>query len=165
MPLTTDLLDCRQSHVNEVSMHFRASLSCRLVSPTSPSASEIISSAKRRTPTQRRAFSGIHRLFSSHARVKKQHAGYRPTYDKVPNGLACRIYGSVEVKKVTANLHVTTLGHGYMSHEHTDHQCTSFACTATDDSDESLTYRPRVLLRPILPRHIPTTRPQPGVYR
>ncbi|CAD6576439.1 MAG: hypothetical protein TREMPRED_001679 [Tremellales sp. Tagirdzhanova-0007] len=33
----------------------------------------------------------------------------------------CRIYGSVDVKKVTANLHVTTLGHGYMSFEHTDH--------------------------------------------
>ena len=27
------------------------------------------------------------------------------------------------MKKVTANLHVTTLGHGYMSWEHTDHKC------------------------------------------
>lgn len=30
------------------------------------------------------------------------------------------------MKKVTANLHVTTLGHGYMSWEHTDHKCESF---------------------------------------
>ncbi|POY76457.1 hypothetical protein BMF94_0658 [Rhodotorula taiwanensis] len=37
------------------------------------------------------------------------------------NGPACRIYGSMEVKKVTGNLHITTLGHGYMSWEHTDH--------------------------------------------
>ncbi|GAA5868897.1 hypothetical protein JCM16303_000298 [Sporobolomyces ruberrimus] len=39
----------------------------------------------------------------------------------IENGPACRIYGSMEVKKVTGNLHVTTLGHGYMSWEHTDH--------------------------------------------
>ncbi|GEM12755.1 endoplasmic reticulum-Golgi intermediate compartment protein 3 [Rhodotorula toruloides] len=31
------------------------------------------------------------------------------------------IYGSMEVKKVTGNLHITTLGHGYLSWEHTDH--------------------------------------------
>ena len=36
-------------------------------------------------------------------------------------GPACRIYGSVGVKRVTGNLHVTTLGHGYMSWEHTGH--------------------------------------------
>lgn len=67
--------------------------------------------------------SGIGRLFTRREkrRVKKQHASYRPTYHKVDNGPACRIYGSVEVKKVTANLHITTLGHGYMSYEHTDH--------------------------------------------
>ncbi|WVN87563.1 uncharacterized protein L203_102746 [Cryptococcus depauperatus CBS 7841] len=45
----------------------------------------------------------------------------KPTYEKVDDGPACRIYGSVQVKKVTANLHITTLGHGYMSFEHTDH--------------------------------------------
>jgi hypothetical protein len=96
----------------------------RLVSPTNPSASEIISSAKRRTPNQKKAFGGIRRLFTPREKrkIKKQQAAYRPTYDKVDNGPACRIYGSVEVKKVTANLHITTLGHGYMSHEHTDHQ-------------------------------------------
>nr|ASF90192.1 hypothetical protein SPAR05704 [Bartheletia paradoxa] len=35
---------------------------------------------------------------------------------------ACRIYGSMDVKKVTGNMHITTLGHGYMSREHTDHK-------------------------------------------
>ncbi|WVQ80240.1 hypothetical protein IAT38_002345 [Cryptococcus sp. DSM 104549] len=91
-------------------------------SPTSPSASEVISSALRRTPNQKGSFSGIKRLFGPSAgKVKKQHAAYRPTYDKVADGPACRIYGSVEVKKVTANLHITTLGHGYMSFQHTDH--------------------------------------------
>ncbi|GAA5909749.1 Erv41p [Sporobolomyces salmoneus] len=39
----------------------------------------------------------------------------------VENGPACRIFGSMDVKKVTGNLHITTLGHGYMSWEHTDH--------------------------------------------
>ncbi|KAK8864570.1 hypothetical protein IAR55_001820 [Kwoniella newhampshirensis] len=94
--------------------------------PTSPSASEIITSARRRTPNQKRSFSGIRRLFTRNPHSKKTQqqkvgAAYRPTYDKVPDGPACRIYGSVDVKKVTANLHVTTLGHGYMSFEHTDH--------------------------------------------
>jgi hypothetical protein len=99
----------------------------RLVSPTSPSASEIISSAKRRTPNQKRSFAGIRSLFTRREkrRAKKHQSAYRPTYDKVDNGPACRIYGSVEVKKVTANLHITTLGHGYMSFEHTDHTRTS----------------------------------------
>ena len=66
-------------------------------------------------------------------------AEFPPTYNYRPEGGACRIYGSVEVKKVTGNmkplplfelqpiyilsgnLHVTTLGHGYSSQEHTDH--------------------------------------------
>ncbi|KAK1226795.1 hypothetical protein PQX77_010202 [Marasmius sp. AFHP31] len=37
------------------------------------------------------------------------------------DGSSCRVYGYMEVKKVTANLHITTLGHGYASHEHVDH--------------------------------------------
>ncbi|AFR94458.1 endoplasmic reticulum-Golgi intermediate compartment protein 2 [Cryptococcus neoformans var. grubii H99] len=92
-----------------------------------PSASEIISSSRRRTPNQQSSFSGIKRLFgfssssSSNRRTGQGHTAYRPTYDKVEDGPACRIYGSVEVKKVTANLHITTLGHGYMSFQHTDH--------------------------------------------
>lgn len=84
--------------------------------------------SRRKTPHQRRsALAGIRNLFSSSAsksdRQRKINAAaaYRPTYDKVADGPACRIYGSVKVKKVTANLHITTLGHGYMSFEHTDH--------------------------------------------
>ncbi|KIR59695.1 endoplasmic reticulum-Golgi intermediate compartment protein 2 [Cryptococcus bacillisporus CA1873] len=98
-------------------------------SSTTPSASEIISSSRRQTPNQHSSFSGIKRLFSSSSssssssnrRTAQGHTAYRPTYDKVQDGPACRIYGSVQVKKVTANLHVTTLGHGYMSFQHTDH--------------------------------------------
>ncbi|KAF5358862.1 hypothetical protein D9757_012681 [Collybiopsis confluens] len=35
-----------------------------------------------------------------------------PTYDHPAHPSACRVYGTIEVKKVTANLHITTLGHG-----------------------------------------------------
>lgn len=87
---------------------------------TDLSASDVISSARRSTPNQR-AVSGIARLFRR--KPSKKHAAYRQTAVIVPDGPACRIYGSVQVKKVTANLHITTLGHGYMSYEHTDHQC------------------------------------------
>jgi hypothetical protein len=91
------------------------------LSPTSRSASEIIASSRRHTPNQRRTFGGIRRLFSSAPKARKEHSADRPTVPKLEEGPACRIYGSVKVKKVTANLHVTTLGHGYMSFEHTDH--------------------------------------------
>ncbi|TNY17198.1 endoplasmic reticulum vesicle transporter-domain-containing protein [Rhodotorula diobovata] len=46
---------------------------------------------------------------------------FAKTGNVVDDGPACRIYGSMEVKKVTGNLHITTLGHGYLSWEHTDH--------------------------------------------
>jgi len=133
----------------------------RLVSPTAPSAAQIISSSKRHTPTQRRTFLGIQRLFSSGSKkAKNTHASYRPTYDKVVDGSACRIYGSVEVKKVTANLHVTTLGHGYMSYEHTDHHREYALCDLSDlHSDEPIPHRPRVLLRPLLPCYLATFGP------
>jgi len=66
---------------------------------------------------------------------------YKPTYNYVPDGSACRIYGSLAVKRVTgmvprfllpypssmlplANLHITTLGHGYSSNVHVDHSRT-----------------------------------------
>lgn len=91
------------------------------LSPHPSSASDIIAASRRRTPNQRRRLNGIQRLFSLGPKKKRQPA-YRPTTDKQPDGPACRIYGSVRVKKVTANLHITTLGHGYMSFEHTDHQ-------------------------------------------
>lgn len=35
---------------------------------------------------------------------------------------ACRIYGTMVAKKVTANLHITSLGHGYASAVHVEHQ-------------------------------------------
>ena len=88
--------------------------------PTNPSASQVISSARRSTPNQKRSFAGIRRLFSS-SPGRKAHSAYRPTTNKINDGPACRVYGSVAVKKVTGNLHITTLGHGYMSMEHTDH--------------------------------------------
>ncbi|KAH8925821.1 DUF1692-domain-containing protein [Atractiella rhizophila] len=47
---------------------------------------------------------------------------FAATQNPVEDGPACRIYGSIDVKKVTGNLHITTLGHGYLSWEHTDHQ-------------------------------------------
>jgi hypothetical protein len=46
---------------------------------------------------------------------------WKPTYNHVEDGSACRIWGTMFVKRVTANLHVTTLGHGYASYEHVDH--------------------------------------------
>lgn len=46
---------------------------------------------------------------------------FSKTAHVVEDGLACRVYGTVQVKKVTGNLHITTLGHGYLSWEHTDH--------------------------------------------
>ncbi|KDE07699.1 hypothetical protein, variant 2 [Microbotryum lychnidis-dioicae p1A1 Lamole] len=46
---------------------------------------------------------------------------FAKTQHIVEDGPACRIWGHVTVKKVTGNLHITTLGHGYLSWEHTDH--------------------------------------------
>jgi len=48
-------------------------------------------------------------------------ARFAKTTHLVEDGPACRVYGSMQVKKVTGNLHITTLGHGYLSWEHTDH--------------------------------------------
>jgi len=89
------------------------------------SASKIISDSKRATPNQKSSLSGLHALFSSKDNQKRRHVEYRPTHDLREDGPACRIYGSANVKKVTGNLHITTLGHGYMSFEHTDHDGTS----------------------------------------
>ncbi|KAK0494107.1 endoplasmic reticulum vesicle transporter-domain-containing protein [Armillaria luteobubalina] len=47
---------------------------------------------------------------------------FKPTYNYEAHGSACRVWGTLEVKRVTANLHITTLGHGYASHEHVDHK-------------------------------------------
>jgi hypothetical protein len=59
---------------------------------------------------------------------------FRPTYNHVPDGSACRVYGSMQVKKMTANLHITTLGHGYSSHEHTDHKLMNLSHVITEFS-------------------------------
>ncbi|KAM0756368.1 DUF1692-domain-containing protein [Meredithblackwellia eburnea MCA 4105] len=53
--------------------------------------------------------------------TSKKNRVFPKTAHLVPDGPACRVYGTMEVKKVTGNLHVTTLGHGYLSWEHTDH--------------------------------------------
>lgn len=73
--------------------------------------------------------------------LRRDPPAFKPTYNYRPDGSACRIFGTVTVKKVTgerfylvkiiiclhcplpANLHVTTLGHGYTSHQHVDHSC------------------------------------------
>ncbi|KAG8695471.1 hypothetical protein FRC08_007817 [Ceratobasidium sp. 394] len=77
---------------------------------TSASPQEVVSASKR---SQRGLFDSF--------KKKKDTPAFRPTYNHVPDASACRIYGTVVVKKVTANLHITTLGHGYSSYEHTDH--------------------------------------------
>ncbi|THU98387.1 DUF1692-domain-containing protein [Dendrothele bispora CBS 962.96] len=79
------------------------------------SATQAISQSRK----TRGFFSTILRPFTSSA------SGFKPTepkYEHERHGSACRIFGTLEVKKVTANLHVTTLGHGYASHEHVDHK-------------------------------------------
>ncbi|KAL5504002.1 hypothetical protein ACEPAH_8075 [Sanghuangporus vaninii] len=59
---------------------------------------------------------------------------FRPTYNYKPDGSACRIYGSMPVKKVTANLHITTAGHGYRSMQHVDHSLMNLSHVITDFS-------------------------------
>ncbi|KAI0293891.1 endoplasmic reticulum vesicle transporter-domain-containing protein [Multifurca ochricompacta] len=78
---------------------------------------------------------------------------YKPTYNYEPDGSACRIYGSLAVKRVTgnlsrfinaaaiihsetrlANLHITTLGHGYSSPVHVDHSLMNLSHVITEFS-------------------------------
>ncbi|KAI0090214.1 DUF1692-domain-containing protein [Irpex rosettiformis] len=61
-------------------------------------------------------------------------SGYRPTYNYKPSGSACRVYGTVQVKKVTANLHITTAGHGYASRTHVDHKMMNLSHAITEFS-------------------------------
>ncbi|KAG7097906.1 hypothetical protein E1B28_005217 [Marasmius oreades] len=67
---------------------------------------------------QSRKSRGLFDVFQSH---KSKAPEIRPAIQYEADGSACRVYGHMEVKKVTANLHITTLGHGYATHEHTDH--------------------------------------------
>ncbi|GHJ84979.1 hypothetical protein NliqN6_1381 [Naganishia liquefaciens] len=100
---------------------------------TAPSVQQVITDARRSSSSRYRqtsSISGLRALFTSPfsgSRKGPKQPAFRPTVNKLPAegpdaGPACRMYGSVGVKKVTANLHVTTLGHGYMSWEHTDHK-------------------------------------------
>ncbi|KAG6876527.1 hypothetical protein C0993_002430 [Termitomyces sp. T159_Od127] len=57
-------------------------------------------------------------LFAWLRRAKPE---FRPTYKHEASADACRVWGTLVVKRVTANLHITTLGHGYASYEHVDH--------------------------------------------
>lgn len=56
--------------------------------------------------------------------MKNKDPGCKPSqkYNHVGDSSACRITGQLLVKRVTANLHITTLGHGYASYEHIDHK-------------------------------------------
>ncbi|KZT06078.1 DUF1692-domain-containing protein [Laetiporus sulphureus 93-53] len=59
---------------------------------------------------------------------------YRPTYNYQKDGSACRIYGTITAKKVTANLHITTVGHGYTSRDHVDHHLMNLSHVITEFS-------------------------------
>ncbi|KAG6917859.1 hypothetical protein DXG01_000764 [Tephrocybe rancida] len=66
--------------------------------------------------TQSRKSRGLFSFFS-----RSNTGGFQPTYTHEGAGTGCRVWGSLAVKRVTANLHITTLGHGYASYEHVDH--------------------------------------------
>ncbi|KAJ7623932.1 DUF1692-domain-containing protein [Mycena polygramma] len=59
---------------------------------------------------------------------------FMPRYKHEPDAKGCRVSGQIEVKKVTANLHITTLGHGYASHEHVDHKLMNLSHVITEFS-------------------------------
>ncbi|CAL1715892.1 unnamed protein product [Somion occarium] len=65
---------------------------------------------------------------------RKSKPAYMPTYNYQPSGTACRVYGTIPVKKVTANLHITTLGHGYASAQHVDHKLMNLSHVITEFS-------------------------------
>ncbi|KAI8148164.1 endoplasmic reticulum vesicle transporter-domain-containing protein [Fennellomyces sp. T-0311] len=54
-------------------------------------------------------------------------AGGKPYDQKIAVEMGgCRVFGSIYANKVAANLHITSLGHGYHSHTHTDHSLLNF---------------------------------------
>ncbi|KAI0050497.1 DUF1692-domain-containing protein [Auriscalpium vulgare] len=61
-------------------------------------------------------------------------AGFSPTYNHEAADSACRIFGSLDVKKVSANLHITTLGHGYASNIHVPHHLMNMSHVITEFS-------------------------------
>ncbi|KAI6155774.1 endoplasmic reticulum vesicle transporter-domain-containing protein [Pisolithus tinctorius] len=82
----------------------------------------------RQAIAQSRKSRGLLSLF----RRKQQE--FRPTYNHQKDGTACRIYGSLSVRKVTANLHITTLGHGYSSSVHVEHDKMNLSHAITEFS-------------------------------
>ncbi|KAF9219464.1 DUF1692-domain-containing protein [Gyrodon lividus] len=65
---------------------------------------------------------------------QRAESDFRPTYNHRADSDACRIYGSLGVKKVTANLHVTVLGHGYSSSVHVPHDKMNLSHVITEFS-------------------------------
>ncbi|KAI0750199.1 endoplasmic reticulum vesicle transporter-domain-containing protein [Daedaleopsis nitida] len=59
---------------------------------------------------------------------------FKPTFNHTPDPDACRVYGTIVAKRVTANLHVTTLGHGYASRAHVDHSKMNLSHVITEFS-------------------------------
>ncbi|KAG8925202.1 hypothetical protein FRC02_009861, partial [Tulasnella sp. 418] len=100
--------DTRQAHI--LQSHGEAS----------QSVSEVITKARKKS-------GGLFGFWKGKPKPK-----FGPTYNHVPDGSACRIYGTVEAKRVTGNLHITTLGHGYASHEHTDHKLMNLSHVITE---------------------------------
>ncbi|KAI1792104.1 endoplasmic reticulum vesicle transporter-domain-containing protein [Ganoderma leucocontextum] len=66
--------------------------------------------------------------------LRRTQDNFKPTYNHQPDASACRIYGTIAAKRVTANLHITTLGHGYASHEHVDHRLMNLSHVITEFS-------------------------------
>ncbi|KAF8797474.1 hypothetical protein BYT27DRAFT_7344158 [Phlegmacium glaucopus] len=59
---------------------------------------------------------------------------FKPMYIYEPAESACRMSGTLAVKRVTANLHITGLGHGYASFSHVDHKQMKFSHIVTEFS-------------------------------
>jgi len=59
---------------------------------------------------------------------------FKPTIKRESGGSACRIYGTLFVKRVTANFHITSLGHGYSSYEHVPHNQINFSHVTSEFS-------------------------------
>ncbi|KAF8987016.1 hypothetical protein BDQ17DRAFT_1435880 [Cyathus striatus] len=77
------------------------------------SASQVLSQSRKS-----RGFFSI--LFRSSKR------SFKPTYTHKEDSDSCRIFGALMAKCVREILHITTLGHGYASYEHVDHNSEIF---------------------------------------
>ncbi|KAI0833861.1 DUF1692-domain-containing protein [Trametes gibbosa] len=66
--------------------------------------------------------------------LRRASNSYKPTYNYQADGSACRVFGTITAKRVTANLHITTLGHGYASHTHVDHKFMNLSHVITEFS-------------------------------